>query len=76
MLILATAKAGEELREWLLPSTLSTRPHHFKRAEMSLSDTNVGRGKSHFMFSIFVLTNVNVAPVEESRWLKPSGNLK
>lgn len=67
MLILVTAKAGEELREWALVSTVSTSSHHFKRAEMSLSDTNLGRGKSHF--GIFV--NVNVAGC-----LKTSGNLK
>lgn len=74
MLILVTAKAGGELREWALPSTVSTSFHHFKRVEMSLSDTDLGRGKSHF--GIFVLTNVNVALAEESGWLETSGNLK
>lgn len=65
MLIFVTPKAAEELCERGQLSKLPACPLDSRSAEISLSDSDLGRGKSHFMLNISDWAAFNIATVEE-----------
>lgn len=63
-----TLKAGVELCGRGKLSTLPACPLDYRYAEISLSDSDLGRRKSQFMLSILHGTALNRTRVEEFFW--------